>query len=429
MAQADADSTDPDDPVLLRAAWVAAIDRPPIADGAVLIDNGRIVAVGPFRDLSAQAAGARRHDAGDAVILPGLVNAHTHLELTRFARTDPPAGGFVGWILALRERVMAEIAAGGGDAGALFEASASAGVAQCRRFGVTCVGDVALNAPTVRAVLRREGLRAVSYGEVVGMAGRSAQLEPLLAAATDRSLETEQLRCGIEPHAPYSLDLAGYRGCVEVARQSGFPVATHLAETRDEAEFLAHHSGRFRDLWAALGAWTDNVSRSAGGPVRAMQAIGLLNLPAALLAHVNYCDDAELDVLARGRASVVYCPRTHAWFGNPPHRWREMIARGINVAVGTDSCASSPDLNLVDDLRLLHQIAPEVAPDALWQLATINAARALGFAADVGSITAGKSADLVIFPTRGDEPLRYVLESPMLPSEVRAAGLVIPSGL
>jgi cytosine/adenosine deaminase-related metal-dependent hydrolase len=321
---------------------------------------------------------------------------------------------------------MAEIAAHGGDAGAVFGPSAAAGVAQCRRFGVTCVGDIALNTATVRAVLRREGLRAVSYGEVVGMAGRTAQFEPLLAAATDRSAEAEPLlRIGIEPHAPYSLDLTGYRRCVEVARRSNLPIATHLAETPDESEFLAHHSGPFRELWTALGAWTDGVSRFAGGPIRAMQVLRLLDLPATVLAHVNYCDDAELDVLARGRASVVYCPRTHAWFGHPPHRWREMRARGVNVAVGTDSCASSPDLNLVDDLRLVHQLAPDVAPDALWQLATVNAARALGMERDVGTISPGKSADLAVFPSRGEDPLRYVLENTVLPREVWLAGRVI----
>ena len=169
------------------------------------------------------------------------------------------------------------------------------------------------------------------------MAGRAAQFEPLLAAATDRSLENERLRAGVEPHAPYSLDLTGYRRCVEVARQSNFPIATHLAETADEAEFLAHHSGPFRELWAAFGAWTDGVSRFAAGPIL-RDAVGRPARPAdALLAHVNYCEDAELDILARGRASVVYCPRTHAWFRHPPHRWREMLARGINVAAGTGS--------------------------------------------------------------------------------------------
>src|SRR3954470_24852174 len=121
MAQADADSSEADRRVLLRAAWVAPIERPPIPNGAVLVDQGRIIAVGPFRAVLAVASGARLHDAGDAVILPGLVNAHTHLELTHFPRPDPrPAGGFVGWILALRERVTAAIAARGGDATSVF---------------------------------------------------------------------------------------------------------------------------------------------------------------------------------------------------------------------------------------------------------------------------------------------------------------------
>ena len=135
---------------------------------------------------------------------------------------------------------------------------------------------------------------------------------------------------------------------------------------------------------------------------------------------MNYCDDEEIDLLAVGRASVVYCPRTHDYFGHPPHRWREMLARGINVAVGTDSCASSPDLNLVDDLRLLHRIAPEVSAQRLWEMATVRAARAIGSSA--GTIEIGRPADLVAFEAPGDEPLREVLESQRLPLGVWAAG-------
>src|SRR5205085_4235604 len=134
-----------------------------------------------------------------------------------------------------------------------------------------------------------------------------------------------------------------------------------------------------------------------------------LNYP-TLLAHVNYCDDDELALLARGRASVVYCPRTHRYFDHPPHRWRDMLAAGINVAVGTDSCASSPHMNLVDELRLLHQIAPEVPPQDLWQMATIRAAKALQMDPQVGSISPGKLADLVAFPATADDPLCDLLE-------------------
>ena len=116
----------------------------------------------------------------------------------------------------------------------------------------------------------------------------------------------------------------------------------------------------------------------------------------ALLAHVNYCDDVELDMLARGRASVVWCPRTHRYFDHPPHRWREMLARGINVAVATDSCASSPDLNILNDLRLIRSIAQDVFPPQLFELVTTRAALALGMSSEVGAIAPGLRADLVV---------------------------------
>ncbi|HSV15726.1 MAG TPA: amidohydrolase family protein, partial [Tepidisphaeraceae bacterium] len=125
---------------------------------------------------------------------------------------------------------------------------------------------------------------------------------------------------------------------------------------------------------------------------------------------------------ASGQASVVYCPRTHAYFGHPPHRWRDMLAAGINVAVGTDSCASSPDLNLVDDLRLLHRIAPDVPAQTLWEMATIRGARAIAQQSLVGSIEVAKAADLTIFLVQSDDPLTEILESSALPAEVWIAG-------
>ena len=151
------------------------------------------------------------------------------------------------------------------------------------------------------------------------------------------------------------------------------------------------------------------------------QSIGLLNDPTAL-AHVNYCDDAELDLLAAGSSGVVYCPRTHRFFGHPPHRWRDMLARGISLAVGTDSCASSPDLNLVDDLRLLHEIAPEVPAHGLWSLVTTNASRMLSMT-HVGALTPGHAADAVVFPVQTRDPLLEIFESNVLPSHVWINGI------
>jgi cytosine/adenosine deaminase-related metal-dependent hydrolase len=198
------------------------------------------------------------------------------------------------------------------------------------------------------------------------------------------------------------------------------PLATHLAETPDETPFLASHSGPLRHLWEQWLTWDDQVPTFPGGPIRLARDLGLLDYP-TLLAHVNYCDDTEMDILAAGKASIVLCPRTHEYFGHPSHRWREMLGRGINVAVGTDSCASSPDLNLVDDLRLIHRQSPQTPAMVLWEMATVRAGSAIG-AVGAGQIRMGGAADLVAFPVGTNDPLLEILENSVLPLGVWAAG-------
>lgn len=404
---------------MLRAAWVAPMDGPPIADGGVVFADGRVIETGRGEQLARRHPGAVVIDRSDCTILPGLVNPHTHLELSEFACGSPPAS-FVEWVSRLAPRGQTSL-------DSIHESVARSvpiGVAQCLRFGVTCVGDISRHASVSRPLLTRGPLRVVSFGEVQAMAQRRTLLEGRIAAAIDSRFASEFVRVGLTPHAPYSVEAEGYRRCVAVARSHGLPLATHLAETPHEADFLAEHAGQFRELWAMLDAWDEDVPTFAGGPIRFARAVGLLDDP-TLLAHVNYCDDDELQLLARGRASVVYCPRTHAYFGHPPHRWREMLEAGINVAVGTDSCASSPDLNLVEELRLLHRLAPRVAAEQLWELATIRAARAVRMHDEVGSLSPGKRADFAMFPLRGDHPLSSILESELAPSEVWIGGACV----
>jgi cytosine/adenosine deaminase-related metal-dependent hydrolase len=254
------------------------------------------------------------------------------------------------------------------------------------------------------------------------MAQRRHLLEPRLADATDRSAASDRLRIGISPHAPYSVERHGYETCLQAARDAGLPLSTHLGETMEEAEFLRNHTGPFRELWAMLGAWDDDVPTFDGSPVAFARDIGLLAYPRASLAHVNYCAGNDLAYLAAAQASVIFCPRTHAYFRHPPHGWQRMVEHGINVAIGTDRCASAPDLNLLDDLRLLHRGAPDVAPLSLWEMATSRAARAIGMSDDVGTLTAGKCADFVVFPVQGQKPLVELLENPIMPSEVWIEG-------
>jgi cytosine/adenosine deaminase-related metal-dependent hydrolase len=243
-------------------------------------------------------------------------------------------------------------------------------------------------------------------------------------------MQSDRLTIGLSPHAPYTVDLDGFKRCLSAAKEKHLPLATHLAETPEESEFLHNQLGPFRDVWEKLGLWDEGVVTYRDSPIRFADAIGLLEYP-TLLAHVNYCSDEELALLARGNASVVYCPRTHRYFGHAPHRWREMIVHGINVAIGTDSCASSPDLNLLGDLRLMRELAPEVPVETLWKIATINGAMALMLEQQIGTLTVGKQADLVVYHTQSDEPLSEILDEGVGPDETWIDGSLLtpyPSG-
>ena len=392
------------------------MNGPLIRNGGVTFSAGKIIGVGDSGVLLRDHPNAEIIDRPDCIVLPGLINAHTHLELSEFKCSDPPSS-FVDWVKALVPR-------GQTTADSVRQSvtrSIPIGVGQCLRYGVTCVGDISRHCAISRPLLRDGPLRVVSYGEVQAMAQRRVLLEERLSAAIDQTSASQTLRIGLTPHAPYSIEADGYRQCLKVAKEMNLPLATHLAETLDESVFLSDHSGPFRDLWDYIGAWDESAPRFEGGPIRFAHEIRLLDYP-TLLAHVNYCDDEEMELLARGEASVVYCPRTHAFFGHQPHRWRRMLEMGINVAVGTDSCASSPDLNLLEELRLLRRIAPDVPAMTLWEMTTARAARAIRIHQDVGTIERGKMADFDIFPAASRDPLEEILSRSMPPIEVWIGG-------
>lgn len=388
---------------------------PLIQDGCVVVRGDRIVEVGRTQDIKP----SRVDEEIDGVLVPGLINAHTHLELSDCWRGEPPTGGFAGWLVGMLQRTRISPEA----MQSAVEHAISEGVRQCLRFGVTCVGDISRQCHLTRPLLSQSPLRVVSFGEVQAMAQRRGLLQERVATAVDPTYAGERLTIGLTPHAPYSVEPDGYRLCVEIAKERSLPLTTHLAETPNETPFLAGHQGPFKDLWDAWLTWDELVPRFEGGPIRLAKAVGLLDYP-TLLAHMNYVDDAELTLLASSSASVVWCPRTHAYFDHPPHRWTDMLAAGINVCVGTDSCASSPDLNLLDDLRLICRTRPDVDVGLLWSLCTTRAAAALRLDRGNGTIGQGSVADLIAFNTHSSDPLREILETPdMLPNSVWIGGV------
>jgi cytosine/adenosine deaminase-related metal-dependent hydrolase len=418
---------------IVTADWVFPMSGPPIRGGAVAIDGLFFEAVGPALQLRAKFPKARVTEMPGRTILPGFINAHTHLELTHRQRPPVP-GSFVDWLLEMI-RLGREESADPQLHAELLKQSVAEGVRQCLACGVTTVCDISSNCALTRSMLTGGPIHVISYGEVVGMSSRRDLLDSKLTAAKNVELESDFLRCGISPHAPYSVEVPGYEKCRLEAWRGGYPLTTHLAESPDETEFLATGGGPLARLWEKLGGLDDRVPRFVGGPIRMVNEARLLEVPRygnrlgtnyTLLAHVNYCDDDEMLILAEGPTNVVWCPRTHAYFGHPPHRWREMLDLGIRVMIGTDSAASSGDLNILDDLRLARKQNPDLPAIRLFELITLQPSRAEFMVA--GTIEDGFPADMVAFKATGDDPLASILDNGLSPAAVWVFGDVVPHG-
>lgn len=368
----------------LRGRWLLTGTGPPVRDGQLEIRAGRVAYAGSRRDATGKVV-----DYGAAVILPGLVNAHTHLELTDLAGRVPPGRDFVNWLRKLMTR-----AAESPPTERTVQEAVRAGVRQSLAAGVTTIGDITRFPAWTRPVLAESGLRGVSFGEVVAIGARRGLLSDRLEAAADAAHASDRLRIGLSPHAPYTVEPEALRACAARAQRDGLPMCMHLGETREEDDFVRDRTGPFADYLRGLGVWDSAIPASGCGAFELARRCGVLR-PGTLIAHGNYLTDEQIDWLAEAGVSVAYCPRTHAAFGHAPHPFRRMLAAGVNVCLGTDSLASNPSLSILDELRFLHRTCPDVPPEALLQMATVNGARALKVSHEVGCLKPGRDADVV----------------------------------
>jgi len=394
---------------------VVPVTGPPIEDGAVAVRAGVVTAVGPARDVS----GDRVEDLGDVALVPGFVNAHTHFELSHLAGRIPTDRGFVPWVEGL-----ARVLRAGRDVGPSVGEAVRSAIRQSLAAGVTTVGDITRRPELVRPMLAEGAIRVVSFGEVLGIGRLRKKLPAKLAAAVDSSAVTHRLRIGISPHAPYTVEPDGLRLCAHQARESAMPLCIHVAETQDEEAFTTAGGGPLREYLERLGVWDGAAACPGLRPVELLSACGLLG-PQTLLAHANYVSDDDIRRIAEAGASVAYCPRTHAAFGHPPHRFRDMLAAGIHVCVGTDSLASNPSLSVLDELRHLHRVHSDIPAATLLAMGTCHGARALGWGSQVGSLEPGKDADFTVVPLAPDgpgEPVANMLASTLPPRATYVLG-------
>jgi len=371
-----------------RAAWVLPISQPPIRDGWILTERGRIVAFGPSRPNDLPPAD--EIDLGDVALLPGLVNAHTHLELSwmkgRLAATDD----FPGWI----REVIALQRKGSGDAAAEETAIRSA-IAEARATGTALIGDIA-NTPASMAPLLAAGGPAVVFHELIGFKPERAKAVMDAALARARTpLGADDVHLALAAHAPYSVSPALFRAIrASMGGESSARCSVHLGESAAEDEFLRDGTGPWKALLQDVGSWDPSWEPPHCDPVEYLDRLGFLD-GRTLVVHGVQFGERELSRLAATGATLVTCPRGNRLTGAGSPPIADFYESKVPVAVGTDSLASVPDLNLFNELAELRRLAPHVPAARLLKSATLVGARALGFESDYGSIEAGKRASFV----------------------------------
>jgi cytosine/adenosine deaminase-related metal-dependent hydrolase len=397
-----------------HAAWIVPIVQPPFRDGWVAVENGRVTACGPQKP---QGDSDRDIDLGDVALLPGLVNAHTHLELSYLRDQVPPTSRFIEWIrgimAARRERTDPE-------APEILDAIDRA-VADAIASGTAVVGDISNSLVTLPRLVQSP-LAAVVFYELIRFNADDRSADALVAEAQSRigaRRPDDHVRTSLAAHAPYSVAPALFRAIRRaVARDSG-PISVHLSESTEEIEFVEHGTGPWRRLLEDLGVWDERWSQPGVSPVQYLDDLGFVDSH-LVAVHGVQMTSGDLEKLAARGATLVTCPRSngHTGAGAPP--LEEFYRAGVRVAIGTDSLASAPDLNVFAELATMRALAPTIPASALLESATRQGARALGFEADYGTIEAGKRARLlaVTMPPQADDVEEYLV-SGIVPEQLR----------
>jgi cytosine/adenosine deaminase-related metal-dependent hydrolase len=394
-----------------KAAWILPISGEPIRDGWIAVDRGRVAALG-----ARATAGTSAVDLGSVAILPGLVNAHTHLELSYMRDEVPPASEFVAWIRGVMVARRARPDVRSPEILSALEAA----VVEATRAGTALVGDISNTLVTV-APLIASPLAGVVFYELIRFNAPDPQGFVEEANAALAALpQSNRVRTSLAAHAPYSVGPLVLRAIRESVDRTPFaPCSIHLSESVEEIEFIHSGSGPWRAFLEEVGAWDPQWVPPGGSPVQFLDESGFLNAR-VLAIHGVQMTTEDLERLAARGATLVTCPRSnfHTGAGAPPIE--EFYASGVHVAVGTDSLASTPDLNMFAELATMRALAPTVPARQLLDSATRQGARALGFDAEFGTIEPGKSARLIAVDVPPDvEDVEEYLVGGVQPAQIK----------
>jgi 5-methylthioadenosine/S-adenosylhomocysteine deaminase len=387
---------------IYSARWVLPMIGPPIPGGAVAVEGTRIAGVGAHKSLAGRFADASVVDCGEAAIIPGLVNSHSHLELTAMRGfLESEESDFFAW---LRKLTLARLERMTPDD---IHTSALWGACEAARAGVTCVGDASDSAVSSMRAVREVGLRGIVFQESFGPDPRLVKenVEKLKDKVAElRALETRLVRAGVSPHSPYTVCGTQLEAIADLAVADDLPVMMHAAESAAEELFIRDGQGIFAEGLARRGIASTPKGVS---PVQYLKQVGVLDVK-PLLAHCIRVDDRDIQLMAESGAKVAHCPKSNAKLRHGRAPLTKFVKAGIAVGLGSDSVASNNTCDLIEEARFAGLLSrldgyneAGVTPGGLLELATWGGAKALGLEGQVGKLQAGLEADLAVVSLAG----------------------------
>ncbi|MBX9742994.1 MAG: amidohydrolase family protein [Chthoniobacterales bacterium] len=396
---------------LYRARYVMPMSAPVIENGAVVVANGTILAVGFYERLRHDYSEAFYHDLGEVILMPGLINAHCHLDYTMMRGALQPQEGFTSWIGQLNK---IKFSLKEED----FLASIEEGCHELNAWGCTTVCNVA-SFPELLSKLPQGLLRLWHCIEVMDIRGPE-QGEMGLANTENffKKEKKDRMRFGLSPHAPLTVSQDLYRRSAALTCKYHVPFCTHLAESEEEWEMFTKGSGPLFDFLKNFKREMSDCGSKT--PVQSLLQNDLLPR-GALLVHMNYLGAEDYKLLSSRAADffIVHCPKTHRFFGRPPFDWKFFYDHGYRLLLGTDSLASNDSLNLFQEMQLMAATAPELAPEEILKMVTLYPAQALGMKEKLGELSVGAFADMIAIPFEGAleaavEAMLYNKDRPIL---------------
>ena len=382
--------------MIVRAKVVVTMDGPPIENGAVAVSDDRIVDVAEFSDISARHSNEEVVDLGEQVLLPGLINAHCHLDYTCLRGTIPRQKSFTDWI---REINAAKATLSPAD----YARSINEGFAEAKRLGTTTIANLTAFPELVSQI--KAPIRTWWFAELIDVRdpSRANQIVDLAV----QNLKSQE-HWGLAPHAPFTASADLYRRCNEIADRDDISLTTHLAESREEMSIFREGRGSLYEFLKDIGRdMSDSGGRTPVGWWRAIEG----NRP-YLLVHMNELSNDDLNDLKKSarKDSIVHCPRSHSYFGHSPFQFPRLCELGFNICLGTDSLASNDDLSLFAEMRAFQKKFPGGSPEEILEMVTVKPAHALRQENALGKIRAGFIADIIALPlTRSTSAFEEVI--------------------